>query len=77
MIDKQTSPHHPAAEPPRNPIVYVREADRDSLPEELRAWPGRPFALHDSEGNRIGLAADRRQAFALARRNDLTPVSVH
>lgn len=75
MTDKTFN--HPAVAPDMAAIVYIREADREALPEEMRDVPGTPYALHDTSGNRIGLAADRRQAFALARRNDLTPVSVH
>ena len=58
-------------------IVYVREADRDQLPEHLRAVPGKVFTVHDLAGNCLAISPDRRQAFALARRNDLNPVSVH
>lgn len=60
-----------------NPIVYVREADRNDLPEELRAVPGPIFSVHDEDGNQLALAQDRDFAFVLARQNDLTPVSVH
>lgn len=58
------------------PIVYVREADPESLPDQLKGV-GRIYALHDEEGNQIALAPDRKVAFALARRNELTPMSVH
>jgi len=61
----------------KRPIVYVREADRSDLPEELKAAPGRIYALHDESGNCLAIAQDRTLAFALARRNDLRPVSVH
>lgn len=74
MSDQTT---HPAAETAGTEIVYIREADRESLPEELRDVGGTPYAIHDSSGARVGLAPDRRQAFALARRHDLVPVSVH
>ena len=59
------------------PIVYVREATRDTLPDDLRELPGPIYAVHDEDGNRLALAPDRRIAFALARRNDLMPMSVH
>ena len=59
------------------PIVYIREADREALPEHLKAMPGKLFAVHDHDGNMLALADGRSTAFALARRNDLTPVSVH
>lgn len=65
------------ARPKANAIVYVREADRAMLPEELQDAPGKIFALHDENGNPVAIAPDRRQAFALAARNNLVPVSVH
>lgn len=58
-------------------IVYIREADRKALPEHLKRAPGKLFAVHDPDGTMLALAEDRSIAFALARRNDLTPVSVH
>lgn len=64
---------HPGA----GAIVYVREADRAVLPEHLRKMPGKIFAVHDPEGNVLALSPDRKLAFALAKRNDLVPVSVH
>lgn len=59
------------------PIVYVREADREGLPEHLREAPGPLFSVHDPEGNCLALTPDRKVAFALARRHDMEPVSVH
>lgn len=59
------------------PIVYVREADRDGLPDHLKSAPGKIFSIHDPTGRVVAMADDRNVAFALARRNDLTPVSVH
>ncbi|MEM7524778.1 MAG: DUF1150 family protein, partial [Pseudomonadota bacterium] len=35
------------------------------------------YAIHDMSGARIGVAPDRDLAFLAARRNELTPVSVH
>ena len=58
-------------------IVYVREADRETLPDHLKDVPGKIFTVHDLAGNCLAISPDRRMAFALARRNDLTPVSVH
>lgn len=63
--------------PGQQPIVYVREADRADLPEHLRAAPGKIFSIHDPSGRVVAMADDRKVAFALARRHDLTPVSVH
>lgn len=58
--------------------VYIREADRQSLPAEIRSHDGKIYAVHDAEsGAQLALAMDRQVAFALARRNDMTPLSVH
>lgn len=59
------------------PIVYVREADRDLLPDEMKSVPGKLFSVHDPSGKVLALTQDRRVAFAMARRNDFQPVSVH
>jgi len=59
------------------PIVYVREADRDTLPDHLKGAPGPIFAVHDPAGRCLALAPGRNVAFVLARQNDLVPVSVH
>lgn len=61
----------------RHPIVYVREANRDMLPEHLRAIPGKIFSVHDLSGTCLAITQDRMGAFALAKQNDLHPVSVH
>ncbi len=61
----------------RQPIVYVREADPEQLPDHLRDSADKMFAVHDLEGNVLAVTQDRKLAFALARRNDLVPVSVH
>lgn len=59
------------------PIVYIRVASPDELPPGLQTGESPVYALHDAAGNRLALAADRKLAFALARKNDLTPMSVH
>ena len=70
--------NHPVInQTPDKPIVYVREADRDNLPEHLKSAPGPVFAVHDQDGRCLALAQDRGLAFYLARQNDLRPVSVH
>lgn len=69
--------HNPFTSPGAGAIVYIREADRDSLPEHLREMPGKMYAVHDPEGNCLAVSPDRALAFVLARQNDLTPVSVH
>jgi len=61
-------------------IVYVRPVAVADLPDDLRAQAAGMetiYALHDAQGARIALVADRRTAFLLARQNDLAPVSVH
>ncbi len=68
------TPTPPAAE---RPIVYVREADPAILPEHLKNAEAKIYAVHDSAGNPLGIAPNRRMAFALAARNNLSPVSVH
>ncbi len=68
---------NPFTNPGAGAIVYVREADREALPEHLRKIPGKIFSVHDLEGNCLAISPDRRMAFALAKRNDMTPVSVH
>ena len=47
------------------------------MPDQPRGATGKLYAVHDAEGNRLALTPDRRIAFALARRNDMVPVSVH
>lgn len=57
-------------------IVYIRVAAPDELPPSARD-AGTVYSVHDAAGNRLALAANRSLAFALARQNDLTPMSVH
>lgn len=68
---------NPFIDPRGHPIVYVREVAADEMPDELKGTPARLYALHGAAGKRLAVAPDRRLAFALARRNDLTPLSVH
>jgi len=68
---------NPFTDPQGHPIVYVREVAADELPEELKGTPARIFAVHDADGNRLAMTQDRRVAFALAKQNDMTPLSVH
>lgn len=61
-------------------IAYVRPVAVEDLPDELREQAGDLkviYALHDAEGERLALVADRGLAFYLARKHDLAPVSVH
>lgn len=73
MNDSNNSFIHPSD----GAIVYVREADPDSLPEHLKKVPGKMYAVHDPEGKCLAFSPDRALAFVIARQNDLTPVSVH
>lgn len=61
-------------------IVYVRPIKVSELPQDIRDQLGgltEIYAVHHEEGERMALVADRALAFALARRNDFEPVSVH
>jgi hypothetical protein len=68
---------NPFIEPAGQPIVYVREVTPEEMPDALRGTTARLYAVHDADGNRLALTPDRHVAFALARRNDMVPVSVH
>ncbi|MEM6488909.1 MAG: DUF1150 family protein [Pseudomonadota bacterium] len=59
------------------PIVYIREAPHATLPDELKTAPQPIYAVHDEQGNVLALAPNRPLAFAMAKRNDLVPFSVH
>jgi hypothetical protein len=61
-------------------IVYVRPVRTADLPEEIRAQSqGRDtlYAIHAASGEVLALVPDRRLAFAVARQNEMNPVSVH
>ncbi|SPF77629.1 DUF1150 family protein [Pseudoprimorskyibacter insulae] len=61
-------------------IVYVRQVLTADLPEDVQAQVGdmkELYAVHNSSGERLALVKDRALAFALARQNDLAPVTVH
>lgn len=61
-------------------IVYVRSVTAEDLPADLRPQVEgieRLYAVHGTDGERLALVRGRRLAFALARQNDLSPVSVH
>jgi hypothetical protein len=65
------------------PIVYVRAMRTADLPGEIKAQVedrlGRDtiYAIHATTGAVLALVPDRAQAFAVARRNEYAPVSVH
>ncbi|WP_226624715.1 DUF1150 family protein [Alloyangia pacifica] len=61
-------------------IVYVRSVEVSELPEDVQEQVGdqtRLYAVHRADGERLALVRDRGMAFALARQNDLAPVTVH
>lgn len=61
-------------------IVYVRPIAVADLPAEIRAQAGgleTLYAVHSGDGERLALVRDRNLAFAIARQNDLAPVSAH
>ncbi len=61
-------------------IVYVKTVEVADLPREVREQAGDLellYAVHDSEGQRLALVADRKLAFNLAREQDFSPVAVH
>jgi len=62
------------------PIVYVRAVSVAELPPIVQSQIGpvrKLYAVHDETGQRLALVHDRNLAFALARQNDLAPVSVN
>ncbi|MDF1872534.1 DUF1150 family protein [Vannielia sp.] len=62
------------------PIVYVRKANVDELPDEVRDQPELVddiYAVHSIDGERLALVQGRELAFVLARRHDMAPVTVH
>jgi hypothetical protein len=61
-------------------IVYIRPVQVSDLPEQIRAQAEgleTIYAVHRPDGERVALVRDRVLAFALARQNDMAPVSAH
>ncbi len=61
-------------------LVYVRPVNPSDLPDDIQEQidgDGPVYAIHSGDGERIALARDRSLAFALARTNEMSPVSVH
>lgn len=61
-------------------IVYVRPVAVAELSAELQEQAEgfkTLYAVHRPDGERLALVAGRELAFALARQNDMAPVSVH
>lgn len=61
-------------------MVYVKTVAVADLPEEVREKAeglDELFAVHNADGEQLALFTDRSTAFALARQNDMSPVTVH
>jgi hypothetical protein len=61
-------------------IVYVRPVQVADLPPDMQARAkglSVIWAVHDADGERLALVADRRLAMVLARQHDMVPVSLH
>ncbi len=61
-------------------IVYVRAVNVADLPSEVREQADgmdQLYAVHDAQGARLALVANRKLAFELARQHDYAPVNVH
>jgi hypothetical protein len=72
--------NHDAAAVRGRPIVYIRPVAVADLPDEIRQQAQglqTLYAIGSETGEQLALVRDRRMAFAVARQNDMTPVSVH
>ena len=61
-------------------IVYIKPILAADLPAEMRTTVGdlkKLFSVHNADGERLALVADRKLAFHLARENNMEPVTVH
>ena len=61
-------------------IVYVRAVKSSDLPNKVQEQTGgldHVYAIHAENGAVLALVQDRKQAFIVARQNELSPVSVH
>ncbi len=61
-------------------IVYVKAIDVSDLPADVKDQAEgleHLYAVHDANGTRLALVADRDLAFVLARQHDLSPQLVH
>ncbi len=66
--------------PPGHQIVYIREVPVEALPDDIRAQIGTAstvWGVHTPQGECVALAPDRQLAFAVARQNEMQPVSAH
>jgi len=64
-------------------LAYIKPIGGEDLIEQVPEarseidLSGVYFSLHAADGSRIGLAADRDSALALAKAHNVRPVSVH
>lgn len=61
-------------------MVYLKPVLVADLPEEIQQQAEghtEIFAVHDAEGKQIALVVDKGLAVALARQNDMVPVTLH
>ena len=61
-------------------VVYVRAVEVSKLQADVRAQVpegGHVYSIHSEDGEQVALTKDRDVAFALARSNEFSPVSVH
>jgi len=78
MINEHDVPTPEAFGLSEGTIAYVRSvpvSDLDDVetPEGVDTF----YALHDASGRRLALFDNRDYAFAVAKQNDLTPMSAH
>lgn len=61
------------------PVVYVKGIRAEDLPAEVKVPAGLKvlYAIHGENGEPMALVGDRSVAFAMARKHNFTPVSVH
>ncbi len=73
-------PHLPVDEEAQEQLVYIRPVAVADLPKEVQAQAEGLellYSVHDTEGTRLALVANRHLAFALAREHHYAPVNVH
>lgn len=61
-------------------IVYIRSVNAEELPDEVREKMGglkEVYVVHSADGERLAVVKERNLAYALARQNDLSPVTIH
>jgi hypothetical protein len=71
---------HDAATVQERPIVYIRRVAVADLPDDIREQAKgieTLYAIGSETGEQLALVKDRKMAFAVARQNDMTPLSVH